>query len=220
MTEYRADEMLAVVEIMKGLNEKNIAELQTLGLDFTGKLNVNEIHYMGHSFGGATALHAARRVQPKSIIAHEPAADWLPDDSRASLYDINRMKDSPFNYTYWHVPLPSRTNETSDEGEHGVSIHDMDLLVLWSHEWVEKQWGGANILKEMHERGVVGRSGGVSRVDIVDGAHHNEFSDTCMLTPLWLARSSGLTGSRNPLDTALEIHMRTVDFLEDLRQKQ
>jgi pimeloyl-ACP methyl ester carboxylesterase len=71
MTKYRSDEILGAVETMVSLNDKNIPELMAVGLDFKGKLNTNEIHYMGHSFGGAAAFHAAHRRVPTSVIAHD-----------------------------------------------------------------------------------------------------------------------------------------------------
>jgi hypothetical protein len=121
------------------------------------------------------------------------------------------MKDSPFNYTHWQVE--------GDDEEGSASIHDLDMLILWSHEWMSKQWSGSHILKEMHDRGLVGRAGGASRIGVVDGAHHTEFSDTSMMMPLWLARGLGVTGQRNPLTTAQEIHLQTRDFLDDLKRK-
>jgi hypothetical protein len=71
MTKYRSDEILGAVDTMVGLNDKNIPELMAVGLDFKGKLNTNEIHYMGHSFGGASVFHAAHRRVPTSVIAHD-----------------------------------------------------------------------------------------------------------------------------------------------------
>jgi hypothetical protein len=71
MTKHRADEILGAVDTMVGLNDKNIPELMAVGLDFKGKLNTKEIHYMGHSFGGASVFHAAHRRVPTSVIAHD-----------------------------------------------------------------------------------------------------------------------------------------------------
>lgn len=49
---------------------------------------------------------------------------------------------------------------------------------------------------------------------VIAAMKHNEFSDMCMLTPLWLARGVGVTGERNPIDTAREVHDRTRVFLD------
>ena len=120
MTKYRAKEFLAVVDAMVNLNERNIDELDELGLDFRGRLKKDEIHYMGHSYGGATALQAGRLQRPASIIAHEPAAHWAPDETRASLVDKDRMKDMPVNYANLEINL-SNVNEDLTKS---ASIHD------------------------------------------------------------------------------------------------
>jgi hypothetical protein len=57
----------------------------------------------------------------------------------------------------------------------------------------------------MYDKGLLGRTDNKNshmEYKIIKEAHHNEFSDMCMLTPLWLARSTGVTGTRNPIDTA------------------
>ncbi len=211
MTEYRADELLATVQGIVGLNENNIVELERHNVSFIGKLNVNEIHYMGHSFGGATSFHAARKRPPTSVIAHEPACDWIPDGTRASLFNSERLAESQVDYTYWKVDA---------KDDLSASVHDHDMLILYSSEWQKKKWGGVDALLDMYERGRFGPPGGVSKVAVIAGAHHNEFSDTCMLTPLWLARATGLTGERNPLDTALEIHEHTISFLKAISSRR
>jgi hypothetical protein len=67
----------------------------------------------------------------------------------------------------------------------------------------------------MHQIGELGPD--LSQFGVIRDAHHTEFSDTSMLTPLWLARSVGVTGKRNPLDTAEEIKHRTVDFISTVK---
>jgi platelet-activating factor acetylhydrolase len=205
MTEYRSEEFLAAVRATIALNENNIEELEQHRVSFVGKLNVNEVHYMGHSFGGATSLHAARKRPPTSIVAHEPAVEWIPDGTRASLFDQKRLAGSQGNFTYWQV------NANDDLS---TSIHDIEMLILYSSEWELKKWGGVDVLSDMYARGQFGPPHGSSRVAVIDGAHHNEFSDTCLLTPVWLARATGITGKRNPIETAEEIHAYTISFLK------
>jgi pimeloyl-ACP methyl ester carboxylesterase len=209
MVAYRAQELLAVVDSTLNLNDENLEELRAVGLDFRGLLNVNEIHYMGHSFGGATSLHAATLRPPTSVIAHDPVTDWMPPASLSSFFDLNRLRESNLNHTYW--------TSTKIPSDASTSLHDTtELFVLFSDEWYRNGWAGIDIVKDMHDRKVFGRTGGVSRVAIIDRAHHQEFSDACMITPLWLAREIGLTGPRNPLDTAREIHLETLDFLRSM----
>lgn len=215
MVAYRAQELLAVVESTLKLNEENLHDLHSVGLDFRGLLNTNDVHYMGHSFGGATSLHAATQRPPTSVIAHDPAVDWMPQSSQSSFFDLKRLEDSKTNHTYW--TSNSHPNSSDTNSPPVLSLHDTtELLVLFSHEWYANGWSGVEIVKDMADRNVLGREGGVSRFGIIDQAHHQEFSDACMITPLWLAREVGLTGPRNPLETAQEIHFETLSFLRAL----
>jgi len=52
-----------------------------------------------------------------------------------------------------------------------------------------------------------------SEFSVIPEMHHNEFSDMCMLTPLWLARAVGVTGRRNPFETAKDVRDKTLAFL-------
>ena len=72
----------------------------------------------------------------------------------------------------------------------------------------------------MHEHGVIGPKQGTTDVGVIQKAKHQEFSDSCMLTPIWLARATGLTGERNPHETAAEIGARTLEFLEATRRRK
>lgn len=95
------------------------------------------------------------------------------------------------------------------------------MLFLYSEEWAEVGWGAYEEVKRMHKHNKLGpKNGTMSEVGVIKKAKHQEFSDTCMLTPLWLARATGLTGERNPHDTAEEIAVRTIDFLRATRCKQ
>ena len=251
MIRHRADELLAALEAFASLDHApNLPELEDRGVSFAGVLDTREVHYMGHSFGASTVLHAAhspprssRAPRPATVIAHDPVSDWLPDDTRRSLFDDRRLRGGRYygefiGFTGDDARAEGRMGNDGAEDETSAaaatstktlppSIHDLHMLVLSSHEWSTKRWGASHILSDMHERGLFGarsnanteqRGGGgvsVSRVQVIDQAYHSEFSDTCMLTPLWLARASNLTGSRNPSDTAREIHQRTLDFLRD-----
>jgi hypothetical protein len=76
------------------------------------------------------------------------------------------------------------------------------------------------LIEYMHQRGELGPKNGVSHFGVIKDAHHTEFSDTSLLTPLWLARSVGVTGKRNPRDTAEEIKERTVDFIAAVQSRK
>ena len=82
-----------------------------------------------------------------------------------------------------------------------------------------KQWGESHILEEMHQKGRLGPKQGVATFAVIEAAHHQEFSDMCMITPLWLARGTGVTGTRNPLDTARDIEEQTWKFVDAVLSK-
>ena len=66
----------------------------------------------------------------------------------------------------------------------------------------------------MSKKGILGSPKGVSKCDFVEEAHHQEFSDTNVLTPLWIARPVGANGKRNPCDTLRESAERALSFVE------
>lgn len=76
------------------------------------------------------------------------------------------------------------------------------------------------MIEYMHQRGELGPKNGVSHFAVIQDAHHTEFSDTCLLTPLWLARSVGVTGTRDPRETAEEIKESTVAFIAAVRSQR
>ena len=212
-TEYRAAEFLHMVEAFLDLNIENIPELEALNISFVNKLNPEIFHYMGHSHGGATVFHAARQRRPTSIISHEPAADWIPDASRGSLFDLDKVSNlQNTDDTYLYTNVTDSFN---------VSLHDIEMLVLFSEEWGKLGWGGVGVLQELSRQGNFGPDGGSSTVQIIKDAHHQEFADVCMLTPLWLGRATKLTNEqRNPINTAEEIHEKTISFLEDVEKQR
>jgi pimeloyl-ACP methyl ester carboxylesterase len=210
-TDRRVRELVAATESLRRLNDYDVAELHRAGLSLRGRLQIGHTSFMGHSFGGATALTAAKRRPDlvRAVIAHEPAIDWMPDDARRSLFEEDRLEGSSHEFSGGTGGF----GESKDELETN-SLHDIPSLFLYSHEWTEKKWGASHIIHEMRQKGRLGPKDGSSDYAIIKDAHHNEFSDTCMLTPLWLAREVGVTGKRNPHSTAKEIEERTRAFLD------
>eukprot|EP00571_Detonula_confervacea_P013389 CAMPEP_0172302194 /NCGR_PEP_ID=MMETSP1058-20130122/3939_1 /TAXON_ID=83371 /ORGANISM="Detonula confervacea, Strain CCMP 353" /LENGTH=466 /DNA_ID=CAMNT_0013012585 /DNA_START=362 /DNA_END=1763 /DNA_ORIENTATION=- len=209
-TEHRVEEVLAALKVFKSLNRRNIPDLDSVGVSFVDKLDVSDVTMIGHSFGGCTVLAAAaqRPDLVSAVVAHEPVVKWMPDTAQQSLLlsekeEAEEKKDGP----------------SSDDEQNFLkkSIHDVNMLFLYSEEWATKGWGAYQEVKSMHERQELGPTNGTSEVGVIRKANHQEFSDTCMLTPLWLARATGLTGERNPHETAEEIACRTVQFLEATR---
>jgi pimeloyl-ACP methyl ester carboxylesterase len=175
-------------------------------------LKFTDVTVMGHSFGGTTALAAAFR-RPElvtSMIGHEPVADWLPDDARRALFPVDVMEDCPIKYDGGTGGLAADVKPTAG------TIKDFDVLLLFSGEWYDKQWGRSDIIHWMYTHGKMCRDCTAEFALIRDSAH-NEFSDSCMMTPVWLGRVVGVTGKRNPQQTAEEISKRTLGFLDTAR---
>lgn len=109
-THKRAMELLSVYESLLLLHDKNCHPNSNLNssislpeaVSFEGKLNLSKVIFLGHSFGGATALTASayRPDITLAVVAHEPATDWMPDCSRrALLMDESRRKGSNIPYS-------------------------------------------------------------------------------------------------------------------------
>ena len=235
-TQHRVEECLSALSCLKSLNRRNIPDLASAGVSFVGKLDTTDVTLLGHSFGGCTVLSAAaqRPDLVTAVVAHEPAVDWMPDSDRRALFPAHKMKNSETSYTGGtggYEDAEGDEEEKKDDGRTRStscsavppppgSIHDVNMLFLYSDEWAKLGWGGFPQIKDMHERGVLGPKEGTSDVGVIQKAKHQEFSDTCMLTPIWLARATGLTGERNPHETAAEIGARTLDFLQSARRRK
>lgn len=214
--EWRVQELLAATQALHRWNQSDIHEDLpfTAALSLKGRLDLKNLTWAGHSFGGATVLTAAHR-HPElvaTVIAHEPAIDWAHPSSIASLFAKQRVADLALANMY----------NTTLFGDHSDddSLHQgADILLLFSHEWVRNQWAMIPLIREMQKKQRLGSDKTLVAFDYVPEMHHNEFSDTAMLTPLWLARSVGLTGKRNPIDTARDVAQRTLDFLNQSRRK-
>ena len=100
------------------------------------------------------------------------------------------------------------------------TVHDLDMLFLYSNQWKDYNWGAYRLIHDMFKRGKLGCANGPTDVAFIYNACHSEFSDSCMKLPLWLARLVKMTGPRNPHDTAEEIATRTAEFIEEVRCKR
>ena len=233
-TQHRVEECLSALSCLKSLNHSDVPDLASVGVSFVGKLDTADITLMGHSFGGCTVLSAAaqRPDLVSAVVAHEPAIDWMPDHARRALFPADKMKKLEMHYSGGTGGYEDfKENEekkddcqfaaaASDLASTPGSIHDINMLYLYSDEWADLGWGAFSLIKSMHAHGVLGPKHGTTDVGVIQKAKHQEFSDSCMLTPIWLARATGLTGERNPHETAAEIGARTLEFLEATREKR
>ncbi|KAL7561126.1 hypothetical protein ACA910_009181 [Epithemia clementina (nom. ined.)] len=184
-TDVRVREVLAATEAVLRLDEAEDAwnechdsgnELlaNIIGLSFVGRLEVNHITAMGHSFGGATAITAAKRRPDlyHAVVAHEPAIGWIPDDARRSLFAKSKTNG---------LELAHTAEGLFDEEDHiyrtedDPTVHDIDSLFLFSHEWWEKDYARCHLLGEMHKAGRLGPENGVVHFSYIQGAHHNGY---------------------------------------------
>jgi dienelactone hydrolase len=217
-TNLRVKELLASTEKFLGLDEMDLPELKESNLSLVGRLQKDHVFFMGHSFGGATVLTAAKRRPDmiKAVIAHDPATEWMPDDARKSLFADDRLEGLSRKFTGGTGGYGS---SSMDNVKDTAALHDVNMLLLFSNEWRNTGFCDCDLVEEMFAAGRLGPKDGSSSYSIISKAHHQEFSDTNMLMPTWLSRSSGAQGTRSPIDTAEEIADKTRIFLETVRRE-
>ena len=215
-TEVRVQELVAATQAIQRWNQQDIhADLPgATNLSLKGRLDVKHLTWMGHSFGGATVLSAAYRHPDmvQTVIAHDPAIDWANTSAMSSLFAHSRITNLTKASIY--------KAEILGEPRKDDSIHrSANTLLLFSEDWVRKEWALTPLIQEMQEHKLLGSNETLFTYDFVPGMYHNEFSDTNMLTPTWLGRAVGMTGARNPIHTAKEAAEKTTSFLQQIRQK-
>jgi platelet-activating factor acetylhydrolase len=216
-TEIRVQEVLAAMEAIHRWNVEDVhADVSgTVRLSVKGRLDLKLTTLMGHSWGAATALTVAHRYPElvHTVIAHEPAIDWSHPKAVASLFAQSRIANLTMASLY-------RKDLFGNPSPDDDSVHSSaNIFFLFSHEWLRKGWAMIPLLLEMQEAKRLGGENTFMHVDSVEDAHHNEFSDTAMLTPVWLGRAIGLTGRRSPLLTAKDVAQKTQTFLQRIRSK-
>jgi dienelactone hydrolase len=172
-TNLRVRELVASTEKLLEMNEKDLPELKALNLSLRGRLQTDHTLWMGHSFGGATVLTAAKRRPDliKAVIAHDPATEWMPDDARKSLFPDDRLEGLSHVFSGGQGGYEDPTmNDDS-----GTALHDVTMLLLFSNEWRKTGFCFCDILEDMHKAGRIGPEGGSSSLSVISEAHHQEF---------------------------------------------
>jgi hypothetical protein len=139
----------------------------------------------------------------------------MNEDCRKGLFSKDRFVGSDLKYEGGTGGLDGYEIDDAQS-----PIQDIDLFFLYSHQWAKYGWGHYNYLRDLFKRGQIGRKNGPTDVSYVYNANHSEFSDSCMKLPLWLSRAVGVTGKRNPHETASEIFDRTSTFISEVRKKK
>lgn len=142
----------------------------------------------------------------------------MNEDCRKALFSKDRFIGSDLKYEGGTGGL----NGYEVDDVQSPSIQDLDLFFLYSHECARLGFGLGhyNYLRNLFTRGQLGRKNGPTDVSYVYNANHSEFSDSCMKLPLWLSRAVGVTGKRNPHETASEIFDRTSAFISEVHKKK
>ena len=169
-TDWRVHEIISAVEALLAMDEadQNPDFLKdAMHLSLKGRIRKNHVFFMGHSFGGATALAAAYHRPDLTeggggIVAHEPMVDWIPDDARRSLFPKDRLEglESSRNFTGGTGGLEYHTTAITTTRQ-GPELHDLNLLILYSDQWrkdvsdkfsnccSERQWEGRKLVQRL-----------------------------------------------------------------------
>jgi platelet-activating factor acetylhydrolase len=187
-TNLRVRELVASTEKLLEMNEKDLPELKELNLSLKGRLQTDHTLFMGHSFGGATVLTAAKRRPDliKAVIAHDPATQWMPDDARKSLFPEDRLEGLSHVFTGGQGGY----EDPKMKDDSGTFLHDVTMLLLFSNEWRKTGFCFCDILEDMYKAGRIGPKGGSSSLSVISEAHHQEFryvrNPSCSLAVVYL----------------------------------
>jgi len=262
--EYRMAEVIAAREEMTKWNDNKVyaydLDMKLIDLSFVGSLDLKNAISIGHSFGGGTAIATASRRPDLfgSVVALDPVTDWMPDDCRKDFFRVTEEKlsndSSAMKYNGgtcgYDVEKPSNdqdsinieinrvdTCRTKESCSVSKSVHNKEILFLFSQEWETRKFGNISLIQHMHSTGkfgpnkvdyenkkVIGNAtngneGNLSDVGIIAGTNHPGFSDVCMTGSVWILRAIGVTGKNNPIESADIISARIIDFVTSVQQK-
>ncbi|GMI28243.1 hypothetical protein TeGR_g12993, partial [Tetraparma gracilis] len=206
--EVRIKEMEAALGFVRRLQKGGVRELPE-GVTFKGRLDLKEgAHLVGHSYGGATILGTAGRAKEgvvRSVAAHDPAVDWVPDDVR-----YNLLKESGETEGWRLRGCGGYKDERKlERGGESKGLDGVPLLFIYCDDWQKTDFGHWFATLKKIEEGSVGAEG--SRGMVLDSMQHFEFSDNCCIMPLWLAKGLKFSGGK-PEQKIREVFVETLAF--------
>lgn len=172
---------------------------------FRGKLDVSKgVHLVGHSFGGATVLSAGGRHPSlfRSVVAHDPAVDWMTDDTR-----YNLLKKSSFEGSGGYEGGVEAMKAKESKG-----LESLPVSMIYCSDWVKIKLGHSFVTIDGLNAGMLGKKG-KSEGHIISDSKHFEFSDNSLIIPTWLGTSLGFTFG-DPVRVAAEVGRKTKSFLD------
>lgn len=121
-----ADLSSATAEADKKSSKSN-SNVVTPTVALLGRLDLNNVSLIGHSFGGATVLSAAiavyqsssTQIKIKTLIALDPATSWIPTPQRTDLDDF----------------FASDKSDESDESDAGALAQYPVLAGMYTQLW-------------------------------------------------------------------------------------
>eukprot|EP00520_Triparma_pacifica_P006993 CAMPEP_0118646164 /NCGR_PEP_ID=MMETSP0785-20121206/7904_1 /TAXON_ID=91992 /ORGANISM="Bolidomonas pacifica, Strain CCMP 1866" /LENGTH=474 /DNA_ID=CAMNT_0006538127 /DNA_START=115 /DNA_END=1536 /DNA_ORIENTATION=+ len=198
----RIEEVVETAKWAKSaFNPDSTSKLPPAIAPLRGKLDVSKgVHLVGHSFGGATVLSAGGKHGSsifRSVVAHDPAVDWMSDETR-----YNLLKNTKYEGTggYEGGVKAAKANESK-------GLESLPLSMIYCSNWVDINFGHSEVTIPGVNSGEMGKKGG--EASVVDDSMHFEFSDNSLIMPHWLGKGLEFTKGE-PERVAAEVAKRTL----------
>jgi pimeloyl-ACP methyl ester carboxylesterase len=161
------------------------------------------IHLIGHSMGGATVLGASGRESHRfrSVIVHDPAVDWVPDDVRCEIQAGGCSWLGTGGYAKGSETVPTN------------GLSKLPMQWLYSSKWVEIKYGHSFHTIPRINEGHLGLKPRSEAFALEDSMHF-EFSDNCLILPFWLCRLLCMSGE-DPEGKCKDVRRETLAFLNN-----
>jgi platelet-activating factor acetylhydrolase len=207
--EIRVEEIINLLQVVGEMNVRTNGGMGGTNVSFVDKLDLDEgVHLVGHSYGGATVLAVAGRVPEKvvrTVTAHDPACDWIPDDVRYNVFKDNSEVDEVRKYGSCYSKKTWGKEESS-------GLDETPCLFIYCDDWQKTDFGHHMVTLpklKLNKLGKKNKSYGI----VLNDMQHFEFSDNCMILPLWLTKALGFSGKK-PEMRGREVFAETLRFIK------